>query len=129
MISAEVKSQIRRLFYVSYFSMNAIGEALGLHRDTVSRALELDRKRRKTPPSELDRFDQKIRETVEIYPRLHGSRIYVMLKEQGYTGSLRQLQRRLGTMRPSYQERFYVKKHVIAGEQAQVDWGHFGKLR
>ncbi|HYX38096.1 MAG TPA: IS21 family transposase, partial [Oligoflexus sp.] len=46
-----------------------------------------------------------------------------------YTGSLRQLQRRLGTMRPSYQERFYVKKHVIAGEQAQVDWGHFGKLR
>lgn len=104
MISAEVKSQIRRLFYVSHFPMNAIAEALGLHRDTVSRALELDRKRRKTLPSELDRFDQKIRETLEIYPKLHGSRIYGMLKEQGYTGSLRQVQRRIGTIRPSYQE-------------------------
>jgi transposase len=129
MISAELKSQIRRLFYVNHLTVNGIAEALGLHRDTVAGALEVDRMKRRTSPAELDRFEQKIRETLDIYPKLHGSRIYAMLREQGYTGSLRHLRRKLSTMRPSYKERFYVKKQVIAGEQAQVDWGHFGKLR
>jgi transposase len=128
-ISAELKSQIRRLFYVNHFTINAISEALGLHRDTIAGALEVDRMRRRTLPAELDRFEQKIRETLAVYPKLRGSRIYAMLREQGYTGSLRQLRRRLSTMRPAYKERFYVKNRVIAGEQAQVDWGHFGKLR
>ncbi len=129
MISAELKGQIRRLYYVSHFSVNAIAETLGLHRDTVYRALELSEKRRHSPSSELDRFEGKIREVLAIYPKLYGSRIYIMLKEQGYKGSLRQLRRKLQAMRIPYKDRYYTKVYVIIGEQAQVDWGHFGKLR
>lgn len=129
MISDDQKSEIRRLFYVKHFTANAIALSLGIHRDTVMRALELKEPERKVFGSELDRFEGKIRETLEVYPRLHGSRIYQMLKEQGYKGSLRQLRRRLREMRPSAEERFHVKPNYISGECAQADWGHFGSLR
>jgi transposase len=129
MIPDELKSEIRRLFFVRHFSANAISASLGIHRDTVLRALELRTSEREAAESELDRFAQKIRETLDIYPKLHGSRIYTMLKEQGYTGSLRQLRRRLSIMRKPFKERFYVKSEYIPGECAQVDWGHFGVLR
>jgi transposase len=129
MIPDELKSEIRRLFFVRHFSANAISASLGIHRDTVLRALELRKSEREAAESELDRFVQKIRETLDIYPKLHGSRIYTMLKQQGYTGSLRQLRRRLSHMRKPFKERFYVKSEYIPGECAQVDWGHFGILR
>lgn len=128
MISSEIRAEARRLFYVKHFTIHAISEALGIHRDTVAAALETERMKRGVSVSELDRFEGKIRETLEIYPKLHGSRIYAMLKDQGYRGSLRHLRRRIDKLRPSYKERFYVRNQVIAGEQAQVDWGHFGKL-
>lgn len=129
MITIEQRSEIRRLFYVKHFSANAISSSLGIHRDTVLRALEVKRADREAASSELDRFTQKIKETLELYPKLHGSRIHVMLKEQGYTGSLRHLRRRLQTLRKPFKERFYVKSEYIPGECAQVDWGHFGTLK
>lgn len=129
MITSEQRSEIRRLFYVKHFSANAISSSLGIHRDTVLRALEVRRAEREAASSELDRFTQKIKETLELYPKLHGSRIHKMLKEQGYTGSLRHLRRRLQTLRKPFKERFYVKSEYIPGECAQVDWGHFGTLK
>lgn len=129
MISTEVRQQVRRLFYVNHFTVHAISQTLNVHRDTVSSALELDRKKRSTPFSEVDRFDSKIRDTLVLYPKIQGTRIYSMLSEQGYAGSLRQLRRRISTLRPSIKERFYVKNQVLSGEQAQVDWAHFGKLQ
>lgn len=113
MIPDDLKSEIRRLFFVRHFSANAISAALGIHRDTVLRALELRKSERAAAESKLDRFAQKIQETLEIYPKFQGSRIYAMLKQQGYTGSLRQLRRRLPHMRKPFKERFYVKSEYI----------------
>lgn len=129
MITSEQKSEIRRLFYVKHFSAHAISSSLGIHRDTVVRALELRKLEREASSSELDRFTQKIKETLELYPKLHGSRIHMMLKEQGYAGSIRHLRRRLQVLRKPFKERFYVKSEYIAGECAQVDWAHFGTLK
>jgi transposase len=129
MITSEQRSEIRRLFYVSHFSANAIALALGVHRDTVLRALEVRKAERDEAASELDRFTTKIKETLELYPKLHGSRIHMMLREQGYTGSVRHLRRKLQTLRQPFKERFYVKCEFLPGECAQVDWGHFGTLK
>ena len=76
MISTEVRQQVRRLFYVNHFTVHAISQTLNVHRDTVSSALELDRKKRSTPFSEVDRFDSKIRDTLVPYPKIQGTRIY-----------------------------------------------------
>jgi len=129
MISDELKSEIRRLFYVRHFTANAISSSLGIHRDTVMRALELREAERVQAESELDRFEGKIRETLEIYPKLQGTRIHQMLKDQGYQGSLRHLRRRLKRLRSPIKDRFYVKPSYIPGESAQVDWAHVGTLK
>lgn len=129
MISDELKSEIRRLFYVRHFTANAIATSLGIHRDTVMKAIELREAERVAAESELDRFEGKIRETLEIYPKLQGTRIHQMLKEQGYAGSLRHLRRRLRALRKPIKERFYMKPSYIAGECAQVDWTYVGTLK
>jgi transposase len=129
MISEELKSEIRRLFYVRHFTANAIASSLGIHRDTVMRALELREAERVASESELDRFEGKIKETLEIYPKLQGTRIHQMLKEQGYSGSLRHLRRRLQKLRVPIKERFYMKPSYLAGECAQVDWTYVGTLK
>jgi transposase len=129
MISDELKSEIRRLFYVRHFTANAIASSLGIHRDTVMKAIELREAERIASESELDRFEGKIKETLHIYPKLQGTRIHQMLKEQGYTGSLRHLRRRLRSLRLPIKDRFYMKPSYIAGECAQVDWAHVGTLK
>ena len=129
MISEELKSEIRRLFYVRHFTANAISSSLGIHRDTVMRALELRETERVEAESELDRFEGKIKETLQIYPKLQGTRIHQMLKAQGYQGSLRHLRRRLRKLRVPIKDRFYMKPSYIAGESAQVDWAHVGTLK
>jgi transposase len=129
MISDELKSEIRRLFYVRHFTANAIASSLGIHRDTVMKAIELREAERIASESELDRFEGKIKETLHIYPKLQGTRIHQMLKEQGYTGSIRHLRRRLRSLRLPIKDRFYMKPSYIAGECAQVDWAHVGTLK
>ena len=39
-ITAQTQADIRRLYYVEHFTMNAIGEALGIHHDTVKENLD-----------------------------------------------------------------------------------------
>ena len=43
MISAEQYAQIRRLFFAEHWKVNTIASELGLHHDTVERAIEADR--------------------------------------------------------------------------------------
>lgn len=129
MISDDLRSEIRRLYYVRHFTANAISTSLGIHRDTVMRALELRAAERAQSESELDKFEGKIKETLEIYPKLQGTRIHQMLKAQGYQGSLRHLRRRLRKLRAPIKDRFYMKPSYIAGESAQVDWAHVGTLK
>lgn len=129
MISDDLRSEIRRLFYVRHFTANAIAASLGIHRDTVMKALELRVAERVAAESELDRFERKIKETLEIYPKLQGTRIHQMLKDQGYNGSLRHLRRRIRSLRKPIRDRFYMKPSYLAGECAQVDWAHVGTLK
>ena len=45
-------------------------------------------------------------------------------EDRGYTGSVEQLRRVVARLRPQPQEAF-LRLHVFAGEQAQVDWASF----
>ena len=50
-----------------------------------------------------------------------------MLQGRGYTGSVVQLRRAVARLRPQKREPF-LQLHTLAGEQAQVDWAHFGHV-
>jgi transposase len=68
-----------------------------------------------------------VRETLEAHPRLRVTRLHRMLTDRGYTGSIRQLRRSVASVRPHRHEAF-LRTQVYAGEQAQVDWAHFGAV-
>ena len=68
-------------------------------------------------------------ETLQRYPRLCATRIYDMIVERGYTGSLRTLRRFVLAHRPEPAREVYVRLETLPGEQSQVDWAHVGHIR
>ena len=132
MISPELHAQIRRLFYAEHWRLNTIAETLGVHHDTVRRVVESERFIRsgtQVRPSHLDPYKAFIVATLEQYPRLRASRLWAMVRERGYPGSAIQVQRYVRTVRPAARAEAYLRLDTLAGEQAQVDWGHFGQVR
>ena len=73
MISPELHAQIRRLFFAEHWRVNTIAAQLGVHHDTVRRAVESERFIRpgtQVRPSALDPYKAFILATLEQYPRL-----------------------------------------------------------
>ena len=129
MIDPEVRVQIRRYFYAEHWKVGTIAEALGVHPDTVKRAIEVERFHRaeQLRSSMLDPYLGFLRQTLELHPRLRATRLHQMLRDRGYEGSVEQLRRVVARLRPRPQEAF-LRLQVFAGEQAQVDWAHFGSV-
>jgi transposase len=130
MISPETHVQIRRYFYAEHWKVGTIAQTLGVHPDTVRRAIEVDRFHRaeQLRPSILDPYLPFVRQTLEQHPRLRATRLYQMLGDRGYTGSVEQLRRVVARLRPQPREAF-LRLQVFPAEQAQVDWAHFGSVR
>ena len=129
MIDPEVRVQIRRYFYAEHWKVGTIAQALKLHPDTVRRAIEVERFHRaeQLRATMLDPYLPFVRQTLEAHPRLCATRLHQMLRDRGYTGSVEQLRRVVARLRPQPQEAF-LRLQVFAGEQAQVDWAHFGSV-
>ncbi|HWA38272.1 MAG TPA: IS21 family transposase [Burkholderiales bacterium] len=132
MIDAAVVARIRRLFFAEHWKVGTIAAELGVHHDAVRRAIDIDRfatGARRVPASRLDPYKGFIAETLEKHPRLRATRLHEMLRARGYPGSAVQLRRYVATVRPVARAEAYLRLRTFPGEQGQVDWGHFGKLR
>jgi transposase len=127
MISPETRAEIRRYFYAEHWKIGTIARELNVHPDTVRSAIESERFKSMQPlrASVVDPYIEFIRDTLERHPRLRSTRVYAMVRDRGYTGSVVQLRRAVGRLRPQIREPF-LKLHTFPGEQAQVDWAHFG---
>ena len=51
-----------------------------------------------------------------------------MVRQRGYTGSVIQVRRLVRRLRPETGRTVYRRVVTLAGEEAQVDWGSFGKV-
>jgi transposase len=129
MISPETRAQIRRYFYAEHWKIGTIARELGVHPDAVRNAIEVERFRNTQPlrPSAVDPYAEFIRQTLDQYPRLRATRIYQMVRDRGYAGSVVQLRRVVARLRPSIREPF-LRLQTFLGEQGQVDWAHFGHV-
>jgi transposase len=130
MIPVEQVATIRRLFHAEHWRIGTIAAELGLHTDTVRRALDTDRFKR--GPSNrrtlVEPYLDFIKQILEAHPRLRATRIYEMIRGRGYTGSVVQLRRVVGTLRPTHREAF-LRLITLPAEQGQADWAHFGEIR
>ena len=132
MITPEQRAHIRRLYFAEHWKIGAIAAELSFHRDAVELALEPKRfaNRRFTPSATLlEPYHPFIEQTLEQYPRLRATRLFEMLAERGYTGSVYVVRRRVAKVRPASRHEAFFRLNTLPGEQAQVDWGSFGKLR
>jgi transposase len=130
-ITPEQRAEIRRLFYAEHWKVGSIASALGVHGDTVRNAIEAQRflaNAARPRPTKLDPYLSFIRETLEKYPRVRATRIYWMVRERGYTGSVKQVRRQVRWLRPAPASTAYLRLNVMPGEQAQADWGCFGAI-
>ena len=132
MISPDLQAKIRRLFFAEHWPVGTIARDLGVHHETVRRAIEADRFVRADAvvrPSMLDPYRAFFADTLERHPDLRATRLFEMAKDRGYAGSVVQLRRYVRAVRPGPRAEAYLKLSTLPGEQAQVDWGHFGKMR
>ena len=129
MIGDDRQAEILRLYHAEKWRVGTIATQLGMHHSTVERVLGQAGVRMITSrPSMLDPYLPMIVETLKKYPRLRSSRLFQMARERGYRGSADHLRHVVSRLRPRPATEAFLRLHTLAGEQAQVDWGHFGKV-
>ena len=132
MIPKELEAKIVRLHLGEQWRIGTIARELALHHTTVRRVLA--RAGVPTQPhaepraSILDPYRPFVREVLEHYPRLHASRLYAMVRERGYLGGPDHFRHLVALHRPRPPAEAYLRLRTLPGEQAQVDWGAFGRV-
>ena len=132
MITPARVAEILRLYHAEKWKPGTLARQLGVHHDTVRRVLA---QAGQTPggdaprPSLVDPFVPLIEQTLEKYPTLRASRLYAMVRERGYTGGPDHFRHVVARYRPVPVAEAYLRLRTLPAEQAQVDWGYFGKRR
>jgi len=130
-VPVEIEIEIRRLYFAEHWRVGTIAAQLGVHEDVVKRVTGLAERKPSAAPRPLliAPVADFITETLERYPRLRATRLYDMVRDRGYQGSIRTLRKYVATVRPKRKAKAYLRTESLIGEQAQVDWAHAGKLR
>lgn len=132
MIDKDLEAKILRHHFVEQWGVNTIARQLGIHHTTVDRVLaqagqpKAERARR---PSIVDPYHPLILETLAQYPTLTAARLLAMARARGYAGGASQFRAHVAQLRPRRPAEAYLRLQTLPGEQAQVDWGHFGHLQ
>lgn len=129
MIDYETYCKIRDHHIRQSLSIIQTAEALGLHRETVSKWCHIEPYRPPQPAkraSRLDPYKSLIVRWLETYP-LSAQQIFQRLREAGYSGGVSSLKDYVRRVRPPQQKSF-LKLSFAPGECAQVDWGMFGSI-
>jgi transposase len=129
MITAEIRTQIRRLVLVEGWLIETVARRFGVHHSTVRRALDDEPLHREEKPGLLEPFKPYIIDRLTELPDLTGKRLFEELRGRGYQGGVCIVRRYAAQVRHPRARKAYLRVEVEPGEQAQVDWGSFGHFR
>src|SRR6516164_10488210 len=130
-VPPDLEAQILRYHHVEKWRAGTIARQLSVHYDTVMRVLlraGLSRNGAPLRGSQIEPYLQFIGATLEKFPELTASRLFVMVRERGYRGGPDYFRHLVARHRPRRPAEAYLRLRSLPGEQAQVDWGHFGHL-
>jgi len=131
-VSKETEAEILRLLYVEKWKRGTIARQLKIHHCVVDRVLirnGIAFDRLHVRASKIDSYLPFIRTVLEKYPNLTASRLHEMVKERGYEGGVDHFRDMVARHRPKPAAEAYLKLSTLPGEQAQVDWAYFGKVK
>ena len=130
-ISADLEAKILRYYHVEQWRIGTIARQFSIHHSTVRRVLAqagIPTAAIVPKKSILDPFLPWIMETLGKYPTLTASRLYAMARERGYPGGEDHFRHLMAYHRPRPPLEAYLRLRTLPGEQAQVDWAHFGSI-
>ena len=130
-ISTECAANILRYFYVEKWRIGTIARQLNIHHNIVRRVLAqagIPKSNIVPRKSMMDPFLPFVLDTLEKYPTLSATRLHEMVRERGYPGSANHFRHLISLHRPRPAAEAYLRLRTLPGEQAQVDWGHFGHM-
>lgn len=127
MVSRHMFQRIRALSEGG-MSMRGIARELKIDRKTIAKYLKSN-----TPPRYKQRisstrsdpcapFLDRIKSLLAIGPEVLAWDIFVLIKDEGYSGSLRTLERRVTDLRKEKPKERFFEQHYEPGEQAQFDF-------
>ena len=128
----DIEAQILRFYHAEKWTMGTIARQLHIHHSVVRRVLAeagLPRVGPPPRPSKIEPYLPFIHQTLESFPALTASRLYVMAYQRGYRGSPDHFRHLIACHRPRPKAEAYLRLRCLPGEQAQIDWGHFGHLQ
>lgn len=131
-VSKETESEILRLHFAEKWKRGTIARQLNIHHGVVDRILAkngIEIERLRVRASMIDAYLPFIRSVLAKYPKLTGTRVYAMVRERGYRGSEGHFTEMLARHRPAPAAEAYLRLQTLKGEQAQVDWACFGKVK
>ncbi len=112
-------------------SWSEISKMMGADRKTVKKYASLDQYspffRKEKAGGKLEPYKQHILSRLEKYP-LSAVRIYEEIRAQGYTGRMTILRDFMKSVRKESSYDAVMLFETAPGQQAQVDWGEFGKI-
>jgi len=130
-IPPDLEAKILRYYHVEKWRVGTIARQLRVHSGTVRRVLAqagLPRSGAPARRSQIDPYLPFIHATLEKFPTLTASRLFAMVRERGYRGGPDHFRHLVACHRPRPPAEAYLRLRSLPGEQAQVDWGHFGHL-
>ena len=130
-ITDDEQAKILRLHHAENWPIGTIANQLQRHHDTIERVLAqsgLQVQKQSTRKRKVDAFVAFIVETLAKYPRIRASRLWSMAKARGYLGSKSGFRAIVARLRPRPHAEAFLRRVVLPGQEAQVDWAHFGKL-
>jgi hypothetical protein len=131
MIPRALEAEILRLHHGEGWPIGTIATQLRVHHSTVRRVLAqagVPAAQKTVRASMVEPYLAFIGETLAKYPTLRASRLYTMVRERGYPGAPDHFRAIVARLRPRPTGEAYLRLRTLPGEQAQVDWAHFGKL-
>jgi transposase len=130
MIPRALEAEILRLHHSEHWPVGTIAAQLRVHHGTVRRVLAQAGVpvARAARASIAEPYVGFMVETLAKYPTLRASRLYAMVRERGYPGAPDHFRAIVARLRPRPAAEAYLRLRTLPGDQAQVDWAHFGKL-
>jgi transposase len=131
MIPRSLEAEILRLHHTEHWPVGTIARQLRVHHSTVARVLAQSGvpARKSVRASIAEPYVPFIVETLTKYPTLTAARLHQMVRARGYPGAPDHFRAIVARHRPRPAAEAYLRLRTLPGEQGQVDWAHFGKLR
>ena len=128
----DIEARILRLYHAEKWLIGTIAQQLHVHYSVVGRVLAQAGLPRPGPPPRKSRIDPYlafIRQTLETFPALTASRLYVMVRERGYRGSPDHFRHLIACHRPRPKAEAYLRLRSLARRAGAGRLGTFRPSR